>query len=470
MAFNSFTFASFCLIVFPLYYLSPFRLQNILLLFASYLFYGAWDPRFLSLILISTCIDYFIGSTIAKTENPKIRYRLLLVSCFCNLGMLGFFKYFNFFLEGAQDLLSLLTNQPAETFRLNIILPIGISFYTFQTMSYTIDIYRGNMQPSKRFLDFALFVAFFPQLVAGPIERASNFLPQISKPRKITSTRIREGLWLLILGYFKKVVIADNMAIIVNQVFESEETPGGMACLIAVYAFAYQIYGDFSGYSDIARGLAKLMGIDLMKNFNIPLLATNPADHWQRWHISFSTWLRDYVYFPLGGSRGTRARTYRNLLITLLVSGIWHGAGYRFLLWGIYQGILLVLYRYICRERKLFKSEALYMKIIWLVVWFHFASLGRLLFRSRDLNQVCDFIGAILTDMRLTVDLAEPLAYLLFFPSMLWAVEFSMRNVDDPHTSPAWKYGLGYIIISMMLLAILLFPAPVNQTFIYFQF
>lgn len=304
MLFNSFTFLYFFIAVYVLYLLLKKKHlhQNFLLLVASYVFYGYWDWRFLSLILLSTLIDFFIGQTLYKQNDPRRRKILLSLSVIANLSFLGFFKYFNFFAESFESMVGLF-GLTAGDLTLRIVLPIGISFYTFQTMSYTIDIYRGEMKPVKNLMNFALFVAFFPQLVAGPIERAKNMIPQIEKPRNVTPEFINAGIYLIVWGYFKKLVIADNVALIANKVFNNYTEYQGMDLIIGVLAFTIQIYCDFSAYSDIARGLAKLLGINLMLNFRLPYFALNPSDFWLRWHISLSSWLRDYLYIPLGGNR-----------------------------------------------------------------------------------------------------------------------------------------------------------------------
>ena len=337
MLFNSLQFIAFFIIVYSLYLLFNHRWQNYMLLAASYFFYGSWNWRFLSLILISTILDYFCGLAIDRQPGRKRKKLFLIISVTGNLTILGFFKYFNFFAHDFQLILARF-GIPTHPLVLNIVLPVGISFYTFQTMSYTIDIYRGEMRPTRRFLDLALFVAFFPQLVAGPIERAKHLLPQIIKPRLITPRQFREGLWLIYWGFFLKVFVADNLAGIVDRVFAGAETISGIEVLLGLYAFAFQILGDFAGYSSIAIGLARLMGIDIMTNFLFPYFVTNPRDFWKNWHISLSTWLRDYLYIPLGGNRRGRLMTYRNILITMLLGGLWHGAAWTFVIWGGVSG------------------------------------------------------------------------------------------------------------------------------------
>ena len=334
MLFNSFIFWAFFAVVLLVYRRLKHRGQNRLLLVASYVFYGYWDWRFLSLILLSTVVDYYVAIGIESSSDARRRKRLLCGSMLTNLGLLGVFKYFGFFAEEAVRVLNAV-GMPASLPSLQVVLPVGISFYTFQTMSYTIDVYRGQTRAARNVLDFALFVCFFPQLVAGPVERSHRLMPQILNPRKETPGQFSEGLYHILFGLFKKVVIADNMARLVNTVFAvpvSQLT--GAECLVGVYAFAFQIYGDFSGYSSMAQGLARWMGFNLMSNFRMPYLAVSPSDFWRRWHISLSQWLRDYLYVGLGGNRLGKLMTYRNLLLTMVLGGLWHGAGWTFLVWG----------------------------------------------------------------------------------------------------------------------------------------
>lgn len=336
MLFNSLAFMVFYLILLPIYWKihRNIRARNFLLLAGSYYFYGSWDWRFLSLIIISTLVDFQCGKKIFVSDDKNIRRRYLFMSLLVNLGVLGTFKYFDFFISSFIDLISLFGMQ-ANYYSLNIILPVGISFYTFQTLSYTIDIYYRKMEPSNNLLNFATFVAFFPQLVAGPIERAKALLPQIEEKTSFNFKQFREGGVLILWGLVKKVLIADRLAVYVDVVFADPANFTGYQCALATLFFAVQIYCDFSGYSDIARGLAKTLGIELMTNFNVPYFSSSIREFWQRWHISLSTWFRDYVYIPLGGSRSSELIMKRNLLITFLVSGLWHGAAYTFLIWGL---------------------------------------------------------------------------------------------------------------------------------------
>ena len=348
--FNSLEFLLFLPVVFAAYWLlgrwtdrpSGLRLQNLLILVASYVFYGWWDWRFLSLIAFSTVVDYFVGLQIAgKPERSRAAKRWLAVSLVVNLGLLAYFKYANFFIESWVEVWSQAgVTMHAST--LQIILPVGMSFYTFQTLSYSIDVYRRQLKPTKDLIAFAAFVSFFPQLVAGPIERASNLLPQIQQKRRFNRPEATLGLRLILWGLFKKVVIADTAALYVNDIFQGPYAESSTSLALGTIYFGIQIYGDFSGYSDIAIGIAKLLGIRLMTNFRTPYFSTSVTEFWRRWHISLSTWFRDYLYFPLGGSRDGRMATIRNTFIIFTVSGLWHGANWTFVIWGVLHAVLIL--------------------------------------------------------------------------------------------------------------------------------
>ncbi len=341
MLFNSLDFAIFLPVVFVLYWFvfnRNLKLQNLLIVAASYVFYGWWDYRFLSLIFLSTMVDFLVGSRLAGEEEDRNRKVLLWISIVFNLGFLGFFKYYNFFLDNFISAFSLL----GGTFTagsLKIILPVGISFYTFQTMSYTIDVYQKKLKPTKDFIAFSAFVSFFPQLVAGPIERASNLLPQFYSKRNFEYSKAADGMRQILWGLFKKVVIADNCAEFANQIFNNSAQMNGSALMLGALFFTFQIYGDFSGYSDIAIGTSRLFGFDLMRNFAYPYFSRDIAEFWRRWHISLSTWFRDYLYIPLGGSRGGTWMKVRNIFIIFVVSGFWHGANWTFVIWGLLNAI-----------------------------------------------------------------------------------------------------------------------------------
>src|SRR5262252_2108721 len=387
MLFNSWIFLPFLIVVLVLYKLLPHRLQNPMLLLASYFFYACWDWRFLGLLLLSTSCDWLLARAISREPTPESAKRWVVCSVCINLLFLGFFKYFNFFINSA-DVLAETLGFSGWHFNLSIILPVGISFYTFQSISYIVDVYRGEVEPASNPLDFALFVAFFPHMVAGPIMPSRGLLPQLQQRRCTTRLQIRSGLWLILLGFFKKVVIGDNLAPVVNGVFATNDPASGASVQLGVYAFALQIYCDFSGYTDIARGVAKLLGIELMINFDRPYLATNPSDFWRRWHISLSQWLRDYLYVPLGGSRRGRRRTYVNLMITMVLGGLWHGAAWNFILWGAYQGLLLVGHRFVVTDLKLWKSSSRISTLLSRVLMFHAVCYGWLLFRANSFEQI----------------------------------------------------------------------------------
>jgi D-alanyl-lipoteichoic acid acyltransferase DltB (MBOAT superfamily) len=344
MLFNSLDFAIFFPLFFIIYWVvaKKLTLRNVFILLSSYLFYGWWDWRFLFLIIASSFVDFFIGKKLYKTENLKSRKLLLLISLVFNLGLLAYFKYTNFFIDSFIESFRFFGGS-LDTYTLKIILPVGISFYTFQTLSYTIDVYRKQLKPTNNWLAFFSFVAFFPQLVAGPIERASHLLPQFYKTYKFNYQAMRSGLLLIGFGLFKKMVIADRLAIVVNQVYNNPTDYSGGSLIIATVFFAFQIYCDFSGYSDIAIGIARTIGFDLMKNFDSPYFSKSITEFWRRWHISLSTWFRDYVYIPLGGSRNGKYKTYLNLFLVFVISGLWHGAAITFIIWGFIHGVIIVI-------------------------------------------------------------------------------------------------------------------------------
>ena len=397
MLFNSLEFVTFFIIVLVLYFSLPHPWQNRMLLAGSYFFYGWWDWRFLGLIFLSTSTDFLCGLRISESQTTQKKKIYLITSIAVNLGILGFFKYFNFFVESFAILLSQLGFNP-NTPGLRVILPVGISFYTFQTMSYSVDIYRGEIKPTRDFLNYALFVSFFPQLVAGPIERAKNLLSQIESKRVYKHDQFIAGLHLIFWGLFKKVFVADNLGLIVDKIYSD---PSGTAVqyIIGIWAFAFQIYGDFSGYTDVARGAAKCMGFEIMKNFKNPYFAVNPADFWRRWHISLSTWLRDYLYIPLGGNRKGVPKTYRNLMLTMLLGGLWHGAAWNFVIWGGYHGVLLSVYRRF-QGRTVPGGPAkksLMRYFLKAIFMFQLTCLGWIFFRAGSLEQIEHIIGTIFT-------------------------------------------------------------------------
>lgn len=337
-------FAIFFMLVLSIYFILPHKWRWILLLLSSYYFYASWEVAYLGLIIFSTLVDYLAGYYLGKISQEKDFPRKLLLglSLAVNLGVLFIFKYYNFFAGSMSEFLHIFGQEP-DFLTLNVLLPVGVSFYTFQSMSYTIDIYRGKLQPETNFGIFATFIAFFPQLVAGPIERATNMLPQFSKEHDFDYVRVVEGFRLILWGAFKKVVIADRVAVVVNSVYTAPDQYSGLSLILATLFFSIQIYCDFSGYTDIAIGVARVMGYDLMLNFRQPYFAKSVQEFWQRWHISLSTWFRDYLYIPLGGNRASFGRYLLNIMIVFVVSGLWHGANWTFVIWGFLHGIMMVI-------------------------------------------------------------------------------------------------------------------------------
>lgn len=391
MLFNSGHFLVFFPLVVVLYYLLSHRWRWLLLLVASYYFYMSWNPAYITLIVFSTVVDYWAGWQMGKAEKKKARKPWLWLSLASNLGLLGFFKYYNFFLENVNHV------SGADLQYVKFLLPVGISFYTFQTLSYSIDIYRGEIKPEKHFGRFALFVSFFPQLVAGPIERAKNLLPQIRRKVEFNVFNFTDGGKRIIWGLFKKVVIADNVAILVDHVYASPEAFGSTSLLIASYLFAFQIYCDFSGYSDIAIGAAKMMGFDLMENFRTPYFSRSIREFWSRWHISLSTWFRDYVYIPLGGSKIGRVRWQLNLFLVFAVSGLWHGAAWTFVAWGMLHGGYLMLENLFNRKPWFvaYMNSKGIAKWVGIVFVFHLVVLGWIFFRAENMDDAWAVIHGI---------------------------------------------------------------------------
>ncbi|MEM9923959.1 MAG: MBOAT family O-acyltransferase [Cyanobacteria bacterium P01_D01_bin.50] len=473
MLFNSFIFLAFFIIVYTLYLLlkSHYKAQNILLLIASYIFYGYWDWRFTGLLALSTIVDFTVGKLLLNSKEPSKRKLLLFISIFFNLSILGFFKYFNFFAESFAGLFQIFGLE-ANWVTLNVLLPVGISFYTFQTMSYTIDVYKRNLQPISSFLDFALFVSFFPQLVAGPIERATTLIPQIISPRYVKLEQINAGIYLIIWGYFKKLVIADNMASIANSVFNDYTQYQGLDILIGILAFTIQIYGDFSGYSDIARGLSKLMGFELMVNFKLPYFALNPSDFWLRWHISLSTWLRDYLYIPLGGNRGGIFNTNRNLFITMLLGGLWHGAAWNFVIWGAFHGLILIIYRIFDKQPEhldTWSGKYSYPRVFGkMLLMFILTNIGWVIFRSSSIHQIyymLSNVGFSISDRSLLWGYD-----LLFLCLPLLLVQIYQYITRDLLILTKFKPVIRVPIYSFLIIWICVFGAREAGEFIYFQF
>lgn len=392
MLFNSFDFFVFLIAVLTLLWFSPFRVQKWILAVASCVFYGYWDWRFLLLLFFTGGVDYLVAQKIEDSSSTKHRKWLLSCSLISNLTVLGFFKYSNFFIDSMVSLLQRLGFE-GHWSGLHIILPVGISFYTFQSIAYTVDVYRGHLKASRNPADFLMFITFFPQLVAGPIERAQDLMPQLVTPRKVTRQDFVEGFYLVLWGLTKKVVVADTLALKVDRIFaQSSYTTGDV--ILGTLGFAFQIYADFSGYTDMARGVARWLGIRLTLNFNHPYFSSNPQEFWRRWHISLSTWLREYLYIPLGGNRLGSGRTYMNLMTTMLLGGLWHGAAWNYVLWGAYQGALLAVHRFYCeniKKRFFPHGGGAQSRLVWgvsVVVTFMFVLYGWLLFRVRGIDQL----------------------------------------------------------------------------------
>ncbi|MCC9599423.1 MBOAT family protein [Stieleria sp. JC731] len=481
MSFISYEFLVLLAFVFVAVWSLPHRIANLVLLAASYIFYGWWDWRFLLLLLTSSVIDFQCGRLLDGKVAEHRRKNVLLVSAVANLGTLGLFKYFDFFSESFNEILVWFNCDPRAPI-LKLVLPVGISFYTFQTLSYSIDVYRRKIAATSNFADFLLYVSFFPQLVAGPIERADRLLPQISSPRGFNWQRIVAGLQLMLVGFFKKMVIADNLAIVVDRTFNSDSTNGLEICL-ATYAFAFQIYCDFSGYTDIARGVARSLGFELCLNFNLPYFASNPTDFWRRWHISLSTWIRDYLYIPLGGNRSGTVWQVRNLAITMLLAGLWHGASWHFVIWGLYHAGLLIGYRVVFgwrskgqgeRDQVGKKSTVRNLAGHFLAVCFFFqlTCIGWLVFRAESVSQLFQYFTSLCEFgswkvSALEVDLAYRLS-LLALPLLLFQVYQALRKDLEPWVS--WSPITRMCFYVALFYGIVLLGAPERNEFIYFQF
>jgi D-alanyl-lipoteichoic acid acyltransferase DltB (MBOAT superfamily) len=464
MQFNSFIFLVFFSITYLLYLLSGHKQQNKILLAASYFFYAAWDYRFLSLILFSTAVNFFAGKQIHSNQSPAMRKKLLILTIAVNLSLLGFFKYYNFFADSLGQLLTWSGMTP-PALGLHIILPVGISFYTFQTMSYTIDVYRRRIEACDSPVDFSLYVAFFPQLVAGPIERATHFLPQICMPRVITSTQFKTGAFLFLFGLFEKVVVADNLAVLVDSVYNGGKSDG-MSVLLATYGFAFQILADFDGYSNMAKGLAAMMGFSLMTNFNAPYFSQTASEFWNRWHISLSSWLRDYLYIPLGGNRHGKSATVRNLIITMLLAGLWHGASWMFILWGGFHALLLVIYHLAAAPIQ--RLPVLLQRL----VFFHLVCFGWLLFRAVDLPHLLSLLNQLLFHFNpgLAGSHLLMLKQLLLYctiPLLYQFFQIRQSTLYPLFCLPLFARSLSYVLLFYM---IVIFGFNNAQSFIYFQF
>ncbi len=482
MLFNSIEFAIFLSVVFFLYWFvasKNIRLRNLLIVVASYFFYAWWDWRFLSLIFFSTVVDYSVGLGLKNLDHRGKRKLLLITSIITNIGLLGIFKYFNFFVDSLYDLAPGLKVVLGFN-TLDIILPVGISFYTFQTLSYTIDVYKRKFRPTTDFLAFAAFVSFFPQLVAGPIERATNLLPQFKRKHSFNYNQAVDGLRQILWGLFKKIVIADNSAVFANEIFNNSETYTGSVLFFGALFFAFQIYGDFSGYSDIAIGTARLFGFNLMQNFAYPYFSRDIAEFWRRWHISLSTWFRDYLYIPLGGSRGNTAMKIRNIFIIFLVSGFWHGANWTFIVWGGLNALfflpLMLTYKnrtnldIIAKGKILPKlKEAMHMLITFTMV-----TLAWVFFRAENINHALSYLNEIFSSSLISIPefhntkKALTVMILIFlFLIVEWLGReqpYAIADLNLRLNKPI-RYAVYYSIVFIIFWA-----GGQEQQFIYFQF
>jgi alginate O-acetyltransferase complex protein AlgI len=466
VSFASFDFLAFFVVVWIIQRLLPHRPRNRFLLAASCFFYGCWNWKFLGLLWVTICTDYFVSRRIEDSDDERTRRRLLSISCAVNLSILSYFKYADFFVASVSGALHQL-GFPVDEFHLGIVLPVGISFYTFQSMSYTIDVYRRRMPALRHLLDYALFVTIFPQLVAGPIERGAHLAAQIARKTIPTWPDIQEGSWLVLKGLFKKTVMADNLAVFVDQIFSSS-TNQGMETLLGTYAFAFQIYGDFAGYTDIARGVGKFLGYDFMLNFRRPYLATDPSDFWQRWHISLSSWLRDYLYIPLGGNRGSTAATCRNLMITMLLGGLWHGAAWNFILWGAYHGLLLTGFRLIAR-----KSTSPFGSLRWCLqvfVMFHLSCFGWLIFRVDSLTRLRDMVVSLGSSLQFTQLCEQTLWSLTVFCIPVMIMQLLEESCDNAFIVRRLSIVPRTVVYVSLALAVLTLGSFGGREFIYFQF
>ncbi|MBT1709577.1 MBOAT family protein [Fulvivirgaceae bacterium PWU5] len=473
MLFNSLEFAVFLLVVYALYWvLRERRLQNNLLWIVSYVFYAWWDWRFLFLLMLSTLIDYSFGLWIHNSQNRKKLF--LWLSIFNNLAVLFFFKYFNFFSDSARILLDTFGFHMNPVL-LEVLLPVGISFYTFHGMSYVIDIYRGQATPIKSFVDYSLFVSFFPLLVAGPIERATHLLPQITRDRSFNYNQSVDGLRLILWGLFKKVVIADNCALVVNEVFNHYGTATGSELIIGTVFFAFQIYGDFSGYSDIAIGTAKLFGIELLVNFRTPYFARDIAEFWRRWHISLTTWFRDYIYIPLGGSKVSRMKAVRNTMIVFLVSGFWHGANWTFIVWGALNGLYFLPLLLTGNNRRNTDTIAAGRllpsprELFQVMTTFALTCFAWIFFRSADMTQAVGYIQGIFTHPFWGLHVTRIDTRLVGILGLFVVLEWLFRN-GLPEFLQRMNAVTRFALYYGLVLLVILFGAFGSEEFIYFQF
>jgi D-alanyl-lipoteichoic acid acyltransferase DltB (MBOAT superfamily) len=469
MLFDTPIYLIFLVLVVLAYWQLDQRRQNVLLLLASYFFYGWWDWRFLLLMIASTLVDFVIARRIEDASGHSSRKALLIASLVLNFSILGFFKYFNFFIGSAAIALDALGFHNVPRGFLAIVLPPGISFYTFQEVAYIVDVYAGRIKASRNFIEYGLFISLFPHLIAGPIQRPSHLLPQVQRPRVFQPTAFRDGCMLILMGFLRKAVIADNCAHLANSAFSGSLGNNGWGTLIGCYAFAWQIYGDFSGYSDIARGSAQLLGFHFMVNFRQPYLAASLQDFWHRWHISLSTWLRDYLYIPLGGSRVSTRTTYRNLLITMILGGLWHGANWTFVVWGAIHGGALSIERWIGGQREKISEPSRFVGVAKQLLVFHIVCLSWLFFRAETISSALRMLGA-LRHFSWSEEYGPAFLFLGVLVAIGLAMDLQMESSGGEYVfqnnSPIVAYGAAITVVMLLIL----FSANGNHAFIYFRF
>lgn len=479
--FNSLHYVVFFPLVAFLYFALPFRYRWLMLLASSYYFYMCWRPEYAILIVVSTAIDYLAGLGMGRTASRGVRRWLLLVSMTANLGLLFSFKYLGFFSQAVNEALSL-AGTPARVPVLELLLPVGISFYTFQSMSYAIDVYRGIQKPERNFLRFALYVSFFPQLVAGPIERSTHLLPQFRVRHEFSYERMRSGLTMILAGMFKKVVIADRLAVYVDAVYNNPSDYEGLTIVVATYLFAFQIFCDFSGYTDIAIGSARILGYDLMENFRRPYFAHSMTEFWRRWHISLSTWMRDYLYVSLGGNRISAGRTYVNIFVTFLLSGLWHGANWTFLVWGSLHGVFLVVGKMTRESRRAWAArvwgdaDAAPAKAMRIAITFHLTLFAWVFFRANSFTDAIVLIHGAITGFRFSREaLFGPMQPQEFLIAVLAIMAMEAVHVIQERGPIELRFArlpmpVRWCAYYTVLFAILLFGVFTSHQFIYFQF
>lgn len=470
MLFNSIEFLIFFPLVFIIYWFvlkNKTKQQNLLIVIASYIFYGWWDWRFLFLIFFSTVVDFIIGIQLNKTDKKTLRLQLLWTSIIINIGLLGFFKYYNFFVDSFVEAFSFM-NITFSTYTLNIILPVGISFYTFQTLSYNLDIYKNKLKPTHDFIAFAAFVSFFPQLVAGPIERATHLLPQFYKQRKFNYQQAISGVQLMIWGFFKKIVIADNTSIIVDGIFNNYESQSSISLAIGAVLFAFQIYCDFSGYSDIAIGLARLFNFDLMTNFRFPYLSKDISEFWKRWHISLSTWFKDYVYIPLGGSKVSKTIALRNIFIVFVISGFWHGANWTYIIWGVIHALLYIPV-FLSKGKP--NNNSKIKNILKTLFTFLIVTIAWVFFRAKNIHEAINYTSLLFNNNNKNIYFLNTKKHLII--TLISVVAILLLLTTEIYYN---KKGKSEILLNkkmlflIILITVFLGAFKNHNSFIYFQF